>query len=214
MATAAQVTIPDGVKATRCDLWRDTPGRLGGRLGTYGHFRPNIDRGVRFWRAEIEFGALMRGRYDAGLAMEAALGRVQAGMTVRVPVGRQQRDSYPFYFLDSRGDRPSIAAVPGPVVVSAGGKRLSVTGAAEIVLKPGALFTVDHELYQYYGETALNATQTDVTDTEPAFAATAGETVEVVDPYFVGLLPEGQSIRLAKTDSTFGPWDVPLVEAR
>ena len=214
MAQAAQVTVPDGVKGTRCDLWRDTPGRLGGRLGTYGHFRPNLNRGVRYWRAEIEFGALMRTLYDAGLAMEAAMGRVQAGMTLRVPVGRQQRGSYPFYFLDSRGDRPSIAAVPGPVVVSAGARRLSVTGAAEVVLKPGALFTVDHELFQYYGETELNATQTDIVDTEPVFSATAGETVELVDPYFVGLLPEGQSIRLAKTEATFGPWDFTMVEAR
>ena len=213
MPNAPDIALPDRFVLARCDMWLDNPGRLGDRIGTYGHFRPHVARGALYWRAEIEIHPLLPGRYDDALYIESVIGRLQKGATLRVPVWRRDKWRRPYRYVDATGSSVALSGSEAGMTVLASGKRFSVlSGGRRVVLKPGAMFTVDHQLYQYQGTADLNTNAADIANTEPTFAGRSGAAVEILDPYFVGMLREGVSTRLARETYAYGPWDLELVE--
>lgn len=217
---AAQVEIPAGTaKPTRVDLYISPDGRIGGVAGTEGVRRGSVSRGQTYWSASVDYAARPRAVFADGLKMEALLGRVQRGETLRVPAYRHDRWHSGFALRDAAGNDLQRSAVSGSPAISSSGKRIGgltyrpprgAPAAARVVLRAGCLYTVGHVLYQYDGSAGdeLDATSGDLAGIFPAPAYSAGDAVELDAPYFVGLLQAGVSIRLARTGDRFGPWTI------
>ena len=170
----------------------------------------------------MDIAARPKAVFDDGLRIEALLTRIQRGATVRIEAWRKDKWRSGIVLRDAGGNAVPRSAVTGTAVIAAGAKRVSGltynlggarTGAARVNVKPGGLFTVDHVLYQYTGDNAMDATSADITGVYPDPEWKAGDEVEIDDPYFVGILQEGTSIRLARTGERFGPWTLEVVEA-
>lgn len=224
MPAAPQVVLPPAaVRFTRVDLAISTDARIAGVAGDYGYRQANFSRGQAYWTASADIAARPRAVYDEGLRVEALLGRVQRGATIAIPVWRRDLWHEPFALLDSSGDAVPWADATGSVAIVASATGLRMGGLAgpgggelRIEIKAGCLYTVGHVLYQYDGTGGerLDVTTGDITGSFPAPAYAAGDKVELRDPYFVGLLPGGGSIRLPRTGERFGPWTLDeIVEA-
>ena len=220
MAAAAQVEIPDTVAIpTRVDLFLNPDGRLGGIAGNYGSARGNLNRGRAYWSASVDYAAKPRAVFEDGLRMEALLTRVQRGQTLRVPAYRWDKWRAGYAYRDAQGNDLPASAVAGTLAVATGGMRFSGltyvpqgggTGNARVFLKAGCMFTVNNVLYQYDGTAGdpLDATSANLSGVYPDPVFSAGDAVELAAPYFVGILQEGSSIRLARAGGRFGPWTV------
>ena len=199
-----EVMMPVHVKPSRVDLWREGPGRLGGRVGDYGHYRPRVDRGAKYWRAEVSFNRQMRAesQYYEALEVEAVLTALQDGATMRVYVWRHDNFRRAYKFENQ-----------GTARVSANGARWVNTAGGKIEVRPGCFFTVSGKLYRYVGDTVADFASSNVTDTVPEWGTQyANEDVDLSMPYFRGVLPEGQTIQMPRDSDAYGPWTFQMVE--
>ena len=223
MAAAAQVTFPNTVIPIRVDLFINPEGRLGGVAGEYGYRRGNVNRGQTYWSASVDFAARPKAVFDDGLKIEALMGRVQRGQSVAIPAWRKDKWRDAYTFKDAAGTVLQKSAVTGTLTIAAGAKRFTGlthpipgggTGATGVHLKPGALFTVNNVLHQYDGSGGddIDFTTIDFNGIFPDPDFSAGDEVELDNPYFVGILQEGTSIRLPRTGERFGPWTLEVVE--
>lgn len=220
MAATTPLSLPDDIRLVRCDLWLENPGRLGDRIGTYGHFRPHLARGQRFWRAEIEIPRILPAQFDEALAMESLISKLQTGDCLKVPVWRRNDFHRCYELAPVRANNAAYFAATQNVAVSPNGTALSGALGGAITLKPGCFFTLKNhnQLYQYRGDGEDFGSLADpgvltAGNTEPPWpTGLAGQPVELHDPYFIGILREGATPRLPRETYMFGPWDLELVE--
>ena len=195
---------------------------VGGRGENYGHYHGVIKRGIGYWAGIAEFHRLfVKSENYPGIGyIRAAIAELSAhDRTFKVPMDTQYDKGLVRFVLRSSGADISHSDVVGSVATAAGNQFGALADAdgnpVDITLLPGAYFTVDHELYQARATAGEQTVTRAAVQCIPDFPAGAGigTAIELDEPYAVGRVPVGQTIRPLETGHTSGGWTLPWEQA-
>ena len=194
---------------------------VGGRGETYGHFHGVISRGVGYWAGIVEFHRryLKPENYPGIGYIRAAIAELSTHeRTFAVPMDTQYGRGLVKFVVRDTGAEIDHSEVAGALTVSSVGNQFAALAdgdgkTVDVVLSPGAYFTIEHELFQ----TRATAGEQTVTSANvqciPEFPSGTGAAIELDKPYAVGRVPIGEQIRPLEVGNVSGGWVLPWTQA-
>ena len=181
--------------------------RVGGRgIGDYGHAHGVLGLGIGSWAGVVEFQQLYRKDSNApGIGyVNAAIAEIAGSqVTFKVPLARQYGRGLVTFHKRSDGTEIPHTAVSGSLITAAGSLFAGVQDAdgnpVDVKVLPGAYFTIDHLLYMTKATAGEQTVTTGAVKSVPEFPSGTGLAIELDDPYAVGRLPVGETIRPTET---------------
>ena len=193
---------------------------VGGRGETYGHYQGVMRRGIGYWAGVVEFHRLyLKPENYPGIGyIRAAIAELSAhDRTFAVPMDTQYDKGLVRFVSRSTGAEINHSQAVGSMRTAAGnqfGLLADADGnAVDIVLLPGAYFTIDHALYQATATAGEQTVTAAAVQCIPDFPDGTGTAIELDEPYAVGRIPIGQSVRPQEQGHISGGWVLPWVQA-
>lgn len=193
---------------------------VGGRSETYGHDQGILRRGVGYWRGIVEFHRrfVKEANYPGiGYVRSAIAELADSSKSFKVPMDTQYGKGLVRFVLRSSGDEIDHASVAGDLVTAAGTTFGPLNdggaGIVDVVLLPGAYFTIDNELYMATASAGQQTVTVNAVESIPEFPSGTGDTIELDKPFAVGRVPVGETIAPVQRNDTAGGWTLPWEQA-
>ena len=194
---------------------------VGGRGETYGHYHGVLTRGIGYWRGIIEFHRrfLKAENYPGIGYVRAAIAELAAhDKTFRVPLDTQYGKGLVRFVVRSTSAEIEHSDVVGTLSTATGATFSPLADAngnpVDVVLLPGAYFTIDHELHQTTATAGEQTVTRAAIQCIPEFPSSTGDAIELDAPYAVGRIPLDEEIRPLESGNISGGWVLPWMQAQ